>query len=86
MGRTHRDKSIVWLDLSSRRTEIKVCGREIYLSAMPQVNFNSKEFFLACITTKKKRCRRFYLPCAPQVHFGVAEFKSLTVGSSGKGF
>ena len=34
----------------------------------------------------KKRCGRFYLPDAGQIHFGVSEFKSLTVGSSEKGF
>jgi hypothetical protein len=51
MGRTHRDKSIAWLDLVNRRTEVKVCGREIHLPTLPRVNFNSEDFYLACVTT-----------------------------------
>ncbi len=85
MGRTHRDKSIAWLDLVNRRTEVKVCGREIHLPTLPQVNFNSKKLYLACVPLKKG-CGRFYLPNAPKLHFGVSEFKLLTVGSIEKGF
>ena len=33
----------------------------------------------------KKRSGRFYLPNDVQIHFGVLEFKSLTVGLSEKG-
>ena len=53
MGRTQRDKSIAWLDLANRRTEVKALGREFYLPALTQVNFNSKDFYLACATTNK---------------------------------
>ena len=53
---------------------------------MPQVKFNSKEFYLACVTTKKSGEEDFIFPDAPQIHFGVSEFKSLTVGASERGF
>ena len=53
---------------------------------MPQVKFNSKEFYLSLCYHIKKRCGRFYLPDAVQIHFGVSEFKPLTVGSSERGF
>ena len=51
MGRTHKYKSIAWLDLANRRTEVKALGREFYLPALTQVNFNSEEFYLVYVTT-----------------------------------
>ena len=47
----------------------------------------SQQGILPCLCYHlKKRHGRFYLPDAVQIHFGVSQFKSLTVGVSARGF